>query len=458
MHLSTRASGPLRGTVRVPGDKSITHRALLLSAMAEGESRITGANPGADCAALARALRELGADIDRVGTWPGARADGDPSEPRPGYHVRGVGGAWREPELVLDLGNSGTALRLLAGAVATRDVFCVLDGDASLRRRPMARVSMPLRAMGARVDGPCDGARPPLVVRGGGLRGIRHESPEASAQVKSALLLAGMAAEGETWVGEPRRSRDHTERMLPLFGAEVSMSEAAERTWTSVRGGQRLRGAELEVPGDFSAAAFWLVAALVVPGSEITVEEVSLNPTRTGLLPVLERMGASLVVTHTAERSGDPTASVRARHARLHATDVTGAELPALVDEIPIWAVAAAVAEGVSTLSGAGELRHKESDRLRGIAAGLSALGVRVEERSDGLTVHGVGEAPPGSGSAAAPLAGGRLSSRGDHRLAMAFLIAGLLARDHVQVSRCEMVDTSYPGFYSSLLALVSSR
>jgi 3-phosphoshikimate 1-carboxyvinyltransferase len=459
VRLTLGPSGPLRGRLRVPGDKSITHRALLLAAYADGESTLAGVNPGTDCAALARALRELGAPVRRTGAWPthGGRAHLPGADPAaPGYVVRGAGGRWREPAGVLDLGNSGTALRLLAGVVSGAPIFCVLDGDASLRRRPMARITEPLKRMGARLDGPGDGARAPLAVRGGGLRGIRHVSPVASAQVKSALLLAALAADGETHIVEPRASRDHTERLLPRFGARLlapgSATDGGETV--GVVGPQRLTACDVAIPGDFSAAAFWIVAALVVPGSEIVVEDVGLNPKRTGLLAALARMGAAIEVEPAGERDGEPVGSIRARHGPLRATDITAGELPTVLDEIPVWAVACAFAEGVSTLSGAAELRAKESDRLRGTARGLAALGAEAVETADGLVIRGVGPAAAG----ASPLAGGRASAAGDHRLAMAFLVAGLASERGAQVTGAGTVDTSYPGFYPSAKALASSR
>jgi 3-phosphoshikimate 1-carboxyvinyltransferase len=442
MALTSSHSGPLRGSFRVPGDKSITHRALLFGAWAEGETTVRGANAGADCAALARAVGALGAVV---------RAETGDEKERMTYRLRGVAGHWDEPTAPLDLGNSGTAFRLLAGSVATADAFCVLDGDRSLRRRPMARIVEPLRRMGAQVDGAGEGTRAPLAIRGGHLAAIRHVSPVASAQVKSAVLLAGLGAPGETWVEEPRPSRDHTERLLPLFGGRV-LSDAAA-THVGVAGPQTLRGTDVEVPGDFSAAAFWIVAALVVPGSEIELRDVGLNPRRTGLLRVLERMGAHVEVTVEREAAGEPVGRIRARSSRLRATAIAGDEVPDLIDEIPIWTVAAALAEGASSLKGAGELRGKESDRLRGLARGLTGLGVTVTESPDGLAIEGR------EGSAGdAMLQGGKLSSAGDHRLAMSFLIAGLRSSDPVEVTSGAMVDTSYPGFYSRLLALVSSR
>jgi 3-phosphoshikimate 1-carboxyvinyltransferase len=457
------SGGPLRGLVRMPGDKSVTHRALLLAALAEGESVLSGVNPGADCRHVAQAVRALGAGVRRTGSWQpasglepagghGPAAHGD----APGYVIRGVGGRWSEPAGVLDLGNSGTGLRLLAGAVAGHDILCVLDGDASLRRRPMARIAEPLRRMGARVDGRSGGALAPLVIRGAALRGAHHVSPVASAQVKSALLLAGLAAAGETRVTEPRASRDHTERLLPVFGARLLPPAPAGQAGHSVglAGPQALRAASLAVPGDFSSAAFWIVAALVVPGSEITLAGVGLNPGRTGLLRALARMGAAIEARVTGDQAGEPVGEVRVQHSPLAATDVGAAEVPDLIDELPVWAVACAFAEGVSTLSGAAELRAKESDRLAGVARGLTALGGQVEERPDGLVIRGGGAAgAPGGG-----LRGGHASAAADHRLAMAFLVAGLGSPGGAEVTGCEAIDTSYPAFYPTLTALASFR
>jgi 3-phosphoshikimate 1-carboxyvinyltransferase len=371
----------------------------------------------------------------------------------PAYRVRGVAGQWQEPEGILDLGNSGTALRLLAGAVAGGEGFYVLDGDASLRRRPMKRITGPLTEMGARIGGRAGATRPPLAITGSSLSGIRHTPAVASAQVKSALLLAGLGAEGETWVIEPHLSRDHTERLLPQFGAQVIGPRfgAAGRSEVGVPGGQRLAARDLTVPGDFSSAAFWIVAGLIVPGSELTLESVGINPTRTGLLPVLDRMGARIDVQRGGD-DGEPRGSIRVQASDLVGTLIEAHEVPGMVDEIPIWAVAAACAEGESEVRGAKDLRAKESDRLASIARVLRVLGVSHEEREDGILIRGAG--PGGAGR----LDGGLVRSAGDHRIAMAALVAGLVARKPVQVTSGEMVDTSYPGFYSTLMSLVSSR
>jgi 3-phosphoshikimate 1-carboxyvinyltransferase len=441
------ATGPLRGTVRLPGDKSITHRALLFAALAEGESTIRGANSGRDCRAMARALTRLGVQLEAKRDDAGA-----PTE----WRVRGSAGALGEARDLLDCGNSGTALRLLAGAVSAGDRFSILDGDASIRRRPMRRIVEPLVRMGARIDGPDGTSHCPLAVRGGALRGIEHRSEVSSAQVKSCLLIAGLGASGETWVHEPRESRDHTERLLPAFGATLLRRTpvAPDRGAASVgvRGGQRLHAAEIDVPADFSAAAFWIVAASIVPGSELAMSDVGLNPSRTGLARALQRMGADLRFEETGTRAGEPVGTVRVRARELRATDIAVEEVASLIDEIPVWALAAACASGVSRVRGAAELRVKESDRLAEVSRGLRVLGVPVVEHPDGLEIEGRG------GTGSYPLAGGRLRAAGDHRLAMTWIVAGLASKRPVQVSGAAMVDTSYPGFYSTFVAMSSCR
>ncbi len=381
---------PLRGQVRVPGDKSISHRALILAALAEGVSVVRGLSPGADVAGTAAAVRAVGAIVD-------------------GHLVTGGRSRLHEPAGVVDVGNSGTTIRLLAGLCAGFDWLTVLAGDASIARRPMDRVADPLRRMGARVDGRDGGRLPPLTIRGGGLQGIDYDMPVASAQVKSAILLAGLSADGETVVREPTPTRAHTEEMLDAAGADV---EVADGGHTIRLRPSDLHPFELDVPGDPSQAAFWVVAACIVPGSELTIDDVYLGPGRAGFLDVLAAMGADV------ERVGER--SLRARHSPdLHGTDVEGDQIPGLIDEIPVLAVAAAMAEGKTTFQGAGELRVKESDRVATITSELSALGVKVEATDDGLTVEGTG----GSG-----LQGGPVRSHGDHRVAMAMAVAAMAA------------------------------
>jgi 3-phosphoshikimate 1-carboxyvinyltransferase len=445
MQLRSGPARSLRARLTVPGDKSVTHRGLWLGALAKGETVLRRPNDGRDCRDLASALVSLGVSV-KERRVPAAERGVDTA-----WTIAGTGGAFTPPSAPLDFGNSGTAARLALGALAGARVTATVDGDASLRRRPMQRVVEPLQAMGARITGPGGTDHLPLTIEGQRLSGREHLLPFASAQVKTALLLAGLAATGVTRVVEPEPSRDHTERLLPLFGARLANGTVAAGRPHAVRveGPQSLTARDLEVPGDFSAAAFWLVAALVTPDSEITLPAVSLNPTRTGLVPVLQRMGARLVVESEGEAAGEPVGTVAAATSRLKATHIEPHEVQFLIDEIPIWAVAAAAAEGRSRLTGAADLRRKESDRLRGLAGGLGQLGVRVEERPDGLLIEGTG------GRA---FAGARLDSQRDHRLAMAFLVAGLAAREPLEVTDGEMVDTSYPGFYSTLSSLVSAR
>ncbi len=422
----------IEGEVRVPGDKSVTHRAYLLAAVAEGETHVTGANPGGDCAHTLAAVQALGAGV--------AIADGG------GVRITGRPGALAPPAGAIDLGNSGTGMRLLAGLLAGRDVTATLVGDASLSQRPMGRILAPLRAMGADVTAGGAGDRPPLTVRGvgrGNLAGRVHELPLASAQVKSCLLLAGLSATGRTVVREPLPSRDHTERMLPAFGVPV----ARDGGGVAVDGPAvpRAPGA-LAVPGDFSAAMFWLVAGSIAPAGRLVLRDVGLNPSRAAALAVLARMGANIAVTNPRQVGEEPLADLVVSPAGLVATDIAPGEVPGLIDELPALAVAQAHARGTSRVRGAGELRVKESDRISSVVKALQALGGNVVEHEDGWDVTG------------GPLAGGTVESMGDHRVAMAFGVAALAAERAVRIRDCEMIDTSYPKFYIELRDRVTSR
>ncbi|MFN2586554.1 MAG: 3-phosphoshikimate 1-carboxyvinyltransferase [Actinomycetota bacterium] len=419
---SASAAPPLTGSVTVPGDKSISHRALILSGLARGTSTIAGLNMGDDVDATARAMRALGVAV---------AADGDKAEVE-GYGIDGL----REPEDVVDVGNSGTSMRAVLGVCSTVAGISILTGDASLRNRPMLRVAVPLRQMGAAVDGRRHGDLPPLVVRGGDLVGADVELDVASAQVKTALLLAGLAARGTTAVTEPGPSRDHTERMLAAAGVQVERSG----TTCAVEGGAAPRPMRWEVPGDTSSALYLLVAALLVPGSELTVTNVLLNPTRTRAFDVLRRMGADLTVAGTGESGGEPRGDVTARTSQLAATTIDPGEVPGLIDELPVLAIAASQAEGRTIVQGAGELRLKESDRIAAMVGGLVSLGARAEETSDGFVIEGP-----------ASLTGGAVDSSGDHRVAMSFAIAGLVSHEGVRVGRWSCVDTSFPGFLDVL-------
>ncbi|MBI3724347.1 3-phosphoshikimate 1-carboxyvinyltransferase [bacterium] len=420
------ARGPLRGRLSVPGDKSISHRALLFGALAEGEQIVTGLAPGADVASTRSVLEALGARIER--------RDG-------GLVVRGDGAlslrASRQP---LDCGNSGTTMRLMAGALAGLGIEATLVGDASLSRRPMERVAAPLRAMGARIE-TTDGHAPLKMSKTGKLRGIVHRSEVASAQVKSCVLLAGLRAEGETTVQEPERSRDHTERLLTSMG--VSLDDAT-RGRVSLKGGQALSAVRVEVPGDLSSAAFPIVAALLVRGSDVEVEGVGLNPTRTGFLEVLDMMGAEVELGIEGASGGEPLGRVRARGSRdLEPVTVSGDVVVRAIEELPALFALAAFAKGRSTFRNAQELRKKESDRIAAMARGLRALGVECEELEDGLAVVG----DPGRA-----LAGGvTVESEDDHRIAMALACAALRSRDAVLVAGASAVQISYPGFFEDL-------
>ena len=414
--LTVSGGGPLRGGLRVPGDKSISHRALILAALAGGTSRITGLSGGADVSSTEQAVVALGATVTRDAC---------------GVSVRG--GRLREPPGPIDVGNSGTTIRLLAGVAAGCGFTTVIGGDASVNRRPMERVAAPLRLMGADVRCTGGDGLAPLQIRGGALRGIDYRPPVASAQVKGSLLLAGLFAEGETAVREPVPTRAHTEEMLAAFGAQVRVEEGRVAVRAS-----RPRPFDFDVPGDPSAAAFWLVGAALVPGSEVVVHDVYSGQGRDGYIQVLDRMGADL----TTERLEAGRVRLRCRHSPLRGVTVTAGEVSDLIDEIPVLAVAAALAEGPTRFEGVGELRHKESDRLHGVVEGLAALGAAAGIEGDTLVVRG-----------GARLRGGRVDSSGDHRMAMAFCIAALAAADGAEtaVSGWRAVATSYPGFLDDL-------
>lgn len=421
-------SGPLRGGLRPPADKSVSHRAALIAAMGNGETTIDGYLDSADTRSTLAAVRDLGAGVDDLG-------DGRLPER---IRIRGVGLRGAAPAQI-DVGNAGTLLRLLPGWLAGQGSGSwTLDGDDSIRRRPVDRIAVPLRSMGARIA--CrDDRLPPLRVEGAPLHGITYELPVASAQVKSCLLFAGLLAAGETRVVEPLPSRDHSERMLAAAGAELERGDG----WVAVKRTERLEPGEIVVPADFSSAAFFLVAALLVPGSDVTLTGVGLNPTRTGLLQILERMGAELEVVRDGERGGEPTGRIRARPGSLHGIEVGGADVPLAIDELPLVALAACFAEGRTTIRDAGELRRKESDRIATVTESLSALGAKAEATDDGMAIEGAGG-----------LRGGRIDSHGDHRIAMLGAVAGLASREGVEVSGMDAVAVSYPGFEADLAVL----
>ena len=438
--LRVRRSGPLRGTCRVPGDKSISHRALLFGALADGVVEARGLGKGGDNLSTAAALRALGVDVT---------IDGDAAR----IHGAGFAGL-RAAAAPLDCGNSGTTIRMLLGLLAGRPFETELMGDASLTRRPMRRVADPLRRMGASVEGRTEPARPgdifpPLRVKGGALAGIRYDLPVASAQLKSALVLAGLQARGRTELREPARSRDHTERMLRFLGAPISVDEATGAIHVDPDGWNgRLRAAPITVPGDLSSATFLIVAALVVPGSDVVVENVGLNPTRTGALDALAAMGAELEVEPTGDAMGEPVGRVRARARRLRGARIDGTLALRAIDEVPALAVAAALADGTTTFANLEELRVKESDRIRALARELGRAGVRAEERPDGLVVEGLG-------GRAAALRGGTVEPEHDHRIAMAGAVLGLAAGgDAETLVPAGEIATSFPSFTDTLRAL----
>jgi 3-phosphoshikimate 1-carboxyvinyltransferase len=428
---SSPSVSPLQGDITVPGDKSISHRALMFAGLAIGESRIEGLLEGEDVLRTATAMRALGAEIVRDG---------------PGRWVvagRGVGGL-REPDDVLDMGNSGTAARLITGILATHDLFAVLTGDASLRRRPMRRVTEPLLASGAQFHSR-EGGRLPLAIRGAReAMPIEYRLPVASAQVKSALLLAGLNAPGWTRVEEPEPTRDHTERMLRHFGAQVMVDQLGPGRVASLKGQPELRAADVSVPGDPSSAAFVLVAASIVPGSQVTIRNVALNPARTGLFETLREMGADLQVTNPRIEGGESVGDLRIAYAGLRGVDVPPARAPSMIDEYPVLAAAAACATGMTRMHGLGELRVKESDRLAATAALLQVNGVRVAIEGDTLCVFGTGT----------PAGGGLVATHMDHRIAMSALVLGLGTRESVRVDDSGFINTSFPGFATLMQGL----
>ena len=421
--LVARRSGPLKGSVRVPGDKSISHRALIFGAMTVGETRIEGLLEGEDVLNTAQAMRALGASVERTGE--GA------------WRVHGVGvGGFREPETVLDFGNSGTGCRLVMGAVAGCPITATFDGDASLRKRPMRRIIEPVELIGAHAVSVTDGGRLPITLAGArDPMPVVYRTPVPSAQIKSAVLLAGLAAPGETTVIESEASRDHTERLLVHFGADVRVADEDTGRWIRLRGQPELVPAPVMVPADPSSAAFPMVAALIVPGSELVLTEVMTNPLRTGLMLTLREMGADIEVLERRADRGEEMAGLRVRASALRGVEVPAERAPSMIDEYPILAVAASFAEGTTVMRGLKELRVKESDRLAAVADGLRVNGADVEIEGDDLIVHG----------GARPLGGATVTTHMDHRIAMAFLVMGLASEKPVGVDDASILATSFP-------------
>ncbi|MBN2417028.1 3-phosphoshikimate 1-carboxyvinyltransferase [bacterium] len=420
MHASISPANRIAGTVIVPGDKSISHRALILAALAGTQTTITGLSEGEDVRSTRRCLELLGIRFRQDGTL---------------LHVTGSGRrGLNQPENALDAGNSGTTLRLLAGLLAAGPLDAVLTGDGSLKNRPMDRIIVPLTRMGACIES--NDGRAPLHIRGRTLQPLSYASPVASAQVKSCLLLAGLQCRGRTCIDEPVISRDHTERMLPCFGVPV----IRDGTRVCVDGPALLQGTGISVPGDISAAAFFMAAAAMLPGSELLLPGVGVNPTRTGIIEVLRRMGAEITLSPVRDESGEPRADITVRGSRLRGVTISGPDIPAVIDEIPVLAVAASRARGTTRIRDAAELRVKETDRIEAVAANLQAMGAAVIAERDGLTVTGP-----------SLLRGTILDSYGDHRIAMAFAVAGLAASGKTTINSADSVNISYPGFFQQL-------
>ncbi|MCC0080165.1 MAG: 3-phosphoshikimate 1-carboxyvinyltransferase [Rhodobacter sp.] len=433
--MTARRSPPLRGVAEVPGDKSISHRALILGALSIGETHITGLLEGQDVLDTATAMRAFGATVTRHG----------PGE----WSVRGVGvGGFAEPAQVIDCGNSGTGVRLIMGAMATTPITATFTGDASLNKRPMGRVTDPLALFGARAHGRQGGKLPMTLVGAAEAVPVRYRLPMPSAQVKSAVLLAGLNAPGQTVVIEPEATRDHTERMLRGFGAEVTVEDSPEGRIITLTGQPELTGQAVAVPRDPSSAAFPVCAALLVPGSEILVPGVSRNPTRDGLYVTLLEMGADITFENPREEGGEPVADLRVRHSpALKGVETPPERAASMIDEFPILSVVAARAQGATVMRGVKELRVKESDRIDAMARGLEACGVRIEEDTDTLIVHGTGAVPGGA----------TVESRLDHRIAMAFLVLGMVAETPVTVDDASPIDTSFPLFEGLMTGLGAS-
>ena len=427
MERVVRRPARLAGMVTPPGDKSISHRSLMLNSIAAGEAYVSGLGRGEDVVSTIRCLESLGATIEEAGLNS--------------VRIQGLGPNMQEPEDILNAGNSGTSMRLLGGLVAGQDFLSVLTGDASLRSRPMGRIVQPLQTMGARISGRHGDTLAPLAISGGGLSGIEYTMPVASAQVKSALLLAGLSASGPTVLHQPALSRDHTERMMRAMGVTVE-----EDGLTLTLDPASLQPIDVVIPSDISSAAFWLVAACCHPDADVTVAGVGINPSRTGILEALEAMGADVVLESQREEGGEPVADLRVRSCQLTGTEIGGDMIPRLLDEVPVLAVAACFAEGTTVIRDAQELRIKESDRLATTAGLLTVLGGNVEEQADGLIIHGSGR-----------LHRATVSSHGDHRLAMAMAVAGLVGDDDVTIEGAESASVSYPTFWEHLDSLTGA-
>ncbi|GIN21097.1 3-phosphoshikimate 1-carboxyvinyltransferase [Siminovitchia fordii] len=425
--LKTEGDIQLKGTIKVPGDKSISHRSVMLGAIAEGKTKVYGLLTGEDCLNTIDCFRKMGVQIKREGNY---------------VEIDGTGfNGLKEPDEILDVGNSGTTIRLMLGILAGAPFHTCLIGDDSIAKRPMDRVARPLRQMGARIDGRKNGSFTPISIRGGGLKGIEYSSPVASAQVKSSILLAGLHAEGMTTVIEPQSSRDHTERMLKAFGCEVEIDGLK----TAIRGKQALKGTTIKVPGDISSAAFFLVAGAIVPNSELTIKNVGINSTRTGIIDVLKEMGANIIIEETESGEIEPAADISIKTSNLKGIEIGGDMIPRLIDEIPIIALAATQAEGVTIIKDAEELKVKETNRIDTVVRELSKMGARIEATDDGMIIYGGTDLRPSL-----------VDSHGDHRIGMMLAIASCLAKGETVVENSEAISISYPNFFQHLEELKS--
>lgn len=422
--ITIKKSKSLKGEITVPGDKSISHRAIMLGSIADGDTTIKGLLKGEDNMATLKVFRQMGVSIDE-------RENGTIAIQGKGLH------GLTEPQDIIDAGNSGTTIRLLTGLLSGQNFFSVITGDQYLRKRPMKRVVEPLSQMGARIFGRENGNKAPIAIIGSKLKGITYNSPVASAQVKSAILLAGLYADGNTTVTEPTLSRDHTERMLKYFGVKVER----KATSVSISSGQKLIGREIVVPGDISSAAFFMVAALITEDSELLIRNVGINPTRTGIIDILQAMGGNLKILNGREVSGEPVGDIMVKSSRLKGIEIKGDMIPRAIDELPIAAVAAAFAEGTTKIRDAKELRVKETDRIQAMTDELRGIGVTVSAQPDGMTIEG-GKRPIGNDSC---------DSWGDHRVAMSMIVAGLASEKGITISNTDCIDTSFPGFMELL-------
>lgn len=416
----------LKGEITVPGDKSISHRSIMLGSIAEGITEVEGFLEGEDNLSTIGAFRAMGVEIERPGSFK--------------VRIKGAGkDGLKEPDNIIDAGNSGTTTRLIAGILSAQPFFSILTGDSSLRKRPMKRVVEPLTKMGASIFGRKDNSLLPLAIQGRRLKGIHYRTPVASAQLKSAILLAGIYSEGETIVEEPEKSRDHTERMLKLFGADINVTGNSVRVSST----NRLTGCKIIVPGDISSAAFFMVGAMITPESELLIRNVGVNPTRTGIIHVLRKMGGSIEVVDLREVSGEPVADILVKTSALKGVDIPGEELLPAIDEFPIICIAAAFANGKTSISGAKELRVKESDRIAVMAESLRSVGVTNEEKEDGIIIEGI--------EGARTIKDGEIESHGDHRIAMSMAIAALRSKGGIGIKAAQSVDVSFPGFFNTL-------